>query len=45
MYVSGYIHPKWFESEGDRDLYGINVMNHPHPWIGKTCIVRVYHSS
>jgi D-mannonate dehydratase len=21
MYVSGYIHPKWFESEGDRDLH------------------------
>ena len=30
MYVSGYIHPKWFESEGDRDLYFLKQIGIDH---------------
>ena len=30
MYVSGYIHPKWFESEGDRDLYFLKQVGIDH---------------
>lgn len=30
MYVSAYIHPRWFESEGDRDLYYLKQIGIDH---------------
>jgi mannonate dehydratase len=30
MYVSGYIHPKWFESDGDEDLYYLKQIGIDH---------------
>ena len=30
MYVSGYIHPKWFESDGDKDLYFLKQIGIDH---------------
>lgn len=30
MYVSAYIHPKWFESEGDRDLHFLKQIGIDH---------------
>ncbi len=30
MYVSAYIHPKWFESEGDRDLHYLKQIGVDH---------------
>ena len=30
MYVSAYIHPKWFESEGDQDLHYLKQIGIDH---------------
>jgi len=30
MYVSAYIHPKWFESEGDGDLHFLKQIDVDH---------------